>query len=101
MTHIKNLITTCSLCDESDAKQIEIMYEYPICSNCIKKFRLHTDHSLNKYILDMDAQKKENPSNLTFREEMERRLELVEKEYIKKKVKIKYILDRRLSPSLS
>ena len=42
-----------------------------------------------KYIADYNEEK-----DRTFKEEMEYRLDLIERDYIKKKIKLKYILDR-------
>lgn len=84
----------CTLCGELSPNQIEIMYEYEICKCCKSKLRLHRDKTLKKYILDLDEQKRLDSKKLDLREEMEQRLDFIEKDYIKKKIKLQYIIDR-------
>jgi len=63
---------------------VVVMYGYSICESCKKKMGLFTDKKIEEY-------KKNDPS---FKEDMIRRLGVVEKDYIKKKIKLLYILNK-------
>lgn len=84
----------CELCEESDQSLIEVLFEYPVCSVCSSKMGLFRDKTIARYIKEFELKKRKDPEELSFEEEMERRLEYIEKDYIKKKIKLNYILDR-------
>ena len=60
------------------------MYGYRICGSCKKKLRLFDDKTILRYL-------KENKG---FEEEMRSRIDLLSKDYKKKKIKLLYILER-------
>ena len=61
-----------------------LIFEYIICDSCKKKLGLFTDKKLKEYI-------KKDPN---FKKEINRRLDFIEKDYIKKKIKLLYIKER-------
>ena len=67
----------CFNCDSNG----EEFYGYFICENCKTNLKLFTDFKIMKYIADYNEEK-----DRTFKEEMEYRLDLVERDYIKKKI---------------
>ena len=77
--------TKCFNCNANG----EEFYGYYICESCKSNLKLFTDFKIMKYIAEYNEDKER-----TFKEEMEYRLDFVEKDYIKKKIKLKYILDR-------
>lgn len=60
------------------------MYEYFICDSCKNKLRLFTDETIKKY----------NYSNPAFKKEIKNRLKSLNKDYIKKRIKLLHVLDR-------
>lgn len=61
------------------------LYGYTICDPCKTKLRLFTPEIIKKY----------NSKNLEgFSKEIERRLDYLDKEYVKKRIKLLHILDQ-------
>jgi len=60
------------------------MYGYCICDSCKDKLRLFTDATIRKYKL-------KNPA---FEKEIQDRLDFLERDYMKKKIKLLYVQDR-------
>ena len=84
----------CYKCNEKNPAELQDMFGYTICSSCRSKMGLYQDKTLKKYVKSFEEAKKLDPGHLSFEEEMLRRLEIVEKDYISKKIKLQYILDR-------
>jgi len=59
------------------------LYGYMVCDSCKSKLRLFTDESIRRINESQDLAK-----------EMNRRLEILDNDYIKKRIKILHILDR-------
>ena len=66
----------CFNCGKITSKE---MYGYFICKSCKTKLRLFNDKTIKKYYL-------KNPEK--FSKEVDRRLDLIDKDYIKKKIKL-------------
>ncbi|RAJ11507.1 hypothetical protein [Arenibacter echinorum] len=67
----------CFNCDKNGKN----MYGYSICDSCRSKLRLFTKDTIKKY--------SENPEN--FPKEIQRRLDFLDKNYIKKRIKLLHI----------
>ena len=66
------------------------LYGYTVCADCKSKLGLFTDATIKKHIaLYQDPAKKRS-----YAQEIKYRLDFVEKDYIKKKLKLLHILDR-------
>ncbi len=61
------------------------MYGYAICDSCKSKLRLFTENTIKKY-------NSENPEN--FSKEIQRRLDFLDKDYIKKRIKLLHIQEQ-------
>lgn len=72
----------CFNCGEPGHK----FYGYTVCDSCKKELRLFTDKTVGKYV--------EKYSESEYREEIKERLSLVEKDFIKKRIKLLDILDK-------
>lgn len=77
---------SCFNCNSKKAKKFQ---GYNICDSCKSKLGLFTDETIKKYV---NVYKK--TKNKSFTEEIKRRLDVVEKDYTKKKIKLKYVLER-------
>lgn len=62
---------------------------YIICPKCKKKLGLFTDKKIMHYIEEYESTKEH-----TFEEEILRRLDVLDKEFIKKRIKLLHILSR-------
>ena len=67
---------TCYNCGKATAKEL---YNYPICDSCKSKLKLLTEVTIKKHY-------SKNPEE--FSKEIQRRLDFIEKDYIKKKIKL-------------
>jgi len=65
------------------------IYGYTICDTCKSKIGLFTDETIKKHILLYNESK-----NNSYAEEIEDRLIFIEKDYIKKKIKLLSIQER-------
>ncbi len=66
------------------------MFGYIICNSCKSKLGLFTEATIAKNITNY----KESSKKLSYEDEIKRRLDFVEKDYIKKNLKLKYILEQ-------
>ena len=75
----------CVLCDEEGKE----FYGYTICDSCILGLRLFKDETIKKYRDSYDC--KNGPA---YESEIDYRLDYLEKDYIKKRIKLLHINDR-------
>lgn len=66
------------------------MFGYSICESCKSNLGLFTDETIARHIADF----KEETGKLSYQDEIERRIEFIEKDFIKKKLKLQYILEK-------
>lgn len=66
----------CFNCEKTTS---ENMYGYPICNSCKSRLKLFSEETIKKHYL-------ENPER--FSQEIQRRLDYIEKDYLKKKIKL-------------
>ncbi|MCA9397329.1 hypothetical protein KC573_00735 [candidate division WWE3 bacterium] len=85
-----NKKTECEICGE--VHPTEIIYLYNICSKCESTLGLFSDKTITKHIETGIYKNKKEYIN-----EIDRRLELMKKDYIKKQIKLLHIKDRLLS----
>jgi DNA-directed RNA polymerase subunit RPC12/RpoP len=72
----------CVICKKNTTNTF--LYDYPICSACESQIALMADETIKKHF-------SHNPS---FENEAKFKLDYLEKDYIRKKIKLLHILDR-------
>ena len=73
---------TCFNCGKETTNNL---YNYPICDSCKSKLKLFSDETIKKYYLK-DPEK--------FSKEIQRRLEFIDKDYIKKRIKLLHVQEQ-------
>jgi hypothetical protein len=81
-----NMSKSCFNCGSQGSD----MYGFTICDPCKADLKLFSDETIKKHI----ARYKKSSSGRTYEQEIQYRLDFVEKDYIKKKIKLLHILDR-------
>lgn len=81
-----NSTQKCSLCGSPGSK----IFDYIICDSCKTKLGLFTDDTIKKHI----ALYKKSDKMRSYKDEVRYRLNFIEKDYIKKRIKLLHILDR-------
>lgn len=77
-------------CCQCEARgRLSNLYGYYFCDGCLSKLGLHSD----KTILQ-NADKYEQSKTIVYHDEVIRRLQLMERDFAKKKVKLLHILER-------
>ncbi len=77
----------CRLCGNGDSDDL---YGYAICDECKSGLGLFTDQTIKKHVsMYGDPAKKHS-----YEEEIVERLDFIEKDYVKKKIKLLHVLDR-------
>lgn len=71
----------CVICKNLGNK----LFEYYVCDDCKKKLGLPSEKTINRHI---DSYKKKNKS---FEDEIKYRLDFIEKDYVKKRIKLLHI----------
>jgi len=66
----------------------EEFYGYVICQGCRSKLGLFTDKTIERQASEYAGGKK------AYEEEIRRRLEFIETDYVKKKIKLMHVMDR-------
>ena len=72
----------CFNCNENGTQ----LFEFTICNSCKKGLRLFTDETIEKHIQKFTKK--------GYKKDLAKKLELLEKTYIKKKIKLLDILDK-------
>ena len=75
--------TKCFQCGKRGSE----LYGYTICDECKSKLGLLTDETINKHLM---LYKKKNRS---YEDEIRRRLDFIDRDYKKKRIKLLYVLD--------
>ena len=73
---------TCYNCGKTTTKEL---YNYPVCDSCKSKLKLPSVATINKHY----SENKEE-----FSKEIQRRLDVIEKDYINKKIKLLYVKEK-------
>ena len=82
----------CFKCRTSN--QLEGIYGYAVCSECKSKLGLFTKETVQRQAKEYHKDNRKNAEADTYEEEIRRRLELIEEEYIGKKIRLLSILDK-------
>jgi hypothetical protein len=80
-----NTIKSCFAC----GAEAEEMYGYLICEKCKSKLGLFTDDTIKR-----NTQEFMDSSRHSYLDEINRRLDIMDKDYIKKRIKLLHIKDR-------
>ena len=91
---MENKSNQCFKCDGTYDSEIIILYGYNVCEQCKSKMGLHQDKTLRKYVADFQKAREIDANEPSFEDEMKRRLNVIEKDYISKKIKLLHVLDR-------
>ncbi len=84
-----NTIPKGQICSQCGSKEkLEVLYGYPFCQPCKIKLGLFTDNTIKRHF------KTYLESNKSYEADIKHRLEFIEHDFIKKKVKLLHILDR-------
>lgn len=67
-----------------------VMFDYTICESCKSKLGLFTEATIARHISTYQTSSKQ----ISYEAEIMRRLDYIEKDYIKKKLKLLYILEK-------
>lgn len=90
MKNIKPILmksaSKCSLCGSPGLK----IFDYILCNSCKAKLGLFTDDTITKHIKLYNKAKKTR----SYADEARYRLNFIEKDYIKKRIKLLHILER-------
>ncbi len=81
-----NKVKKCFQCGEDGSE----LYGYTICDSCRSKLGLFSDETIGKHISLYDKPIKKR----SYEEEIKFRLDFIEKEYTKKRIKLLHILER-------
>lgn len=73
---------SCDLCGTKS--DLEDLYDYTICNSCKSDLRLFADKSIKRFMT----------KNKDLEKEMKGRLEFLDKDYIKKRIKLLHVLER-------
>lgn len=85
----------CYRCEGDSGASVFQLYGYSICELCKTELALHHERTIqrNKAAFEAAASTRKNPEKLTYKEEVERRLVIMEKDHISKRIKLMHILD--------
>jgi arsenate reductase-like glutaredoxin family protein len=78
------MVDSCIFCGEDGTD----LYGYDICDSCKKKLKLIKDETIQKHIAMYDQK------DHSYHDEIQNRLDLLEKDHIQKKIKLLHIQDR-------
>ena len=78
------------ICFNCKSNDTTMLYGYAVCKSCASKLLHHKDDTIKKWIDDFKPTKE----HTTFAEDIQARLDFIEKDYIKKKIKLLNIQDR-------
>jgi len=78
----------CFQCGKTDNSCTEL-FGYIICDSCKSKLGLFTDKTIKKHIMHYQQSK-----DRSYEEEIHFRLDYLDKDYIKKRIKLLYIQER-------
>ncbi|MEM7372951.1 MAG: hypothetical protein AAF587_30295 [Bacteroidota bacterium] len=89
--------TTTEQCFKCQGKRGQVskhIYGYPMCEICYSKLGLLSDTTIKKHALSHEDTRGYDPLHPSFEDEINRRLEAVEKSYINTRIKLLHILER-------
>ena len=77
----------CFICNAEAYSQL---FGIPICTLCASELRLFTDDTIRRQVANYKASER----YASYRDEISDRLAFVEKDYLKKNIKLLHVLDR-------
>ena len=85
----------CYKCDETfNSNVLNVLYGYTVCDSCKKNLWLFHDTTIKKHVAAYNNAKKEDSTHLSYEEDVQQRLDFIEKDYISKKIKLLHIQER-------
>jgi len=84
----------CFRCGESYGNRHTDLYGFNVCGRCKPKLGLLKDQTIKKHISSFEKAKKEFPDNPSFEQEISDRLIILDRDYIRKKIKLLHIQER-------
>ncbi|TRX47053.1 hypothetical protein FNH22_30625 [Fulvivirga sp. M361] len=82
---------SCFRCAEEDESFLEDLYGYTVCNACTIKLGLYHDETIQKHASSYQRAKDLDPAKPSYQEEVDRRLVMMEKDYIAKRIKLLHI----------
>lgn len=84
----------CFRCQEDEVEVLENLFGYTVCKACITKLGLYHDQTIKKHKASFERARELNPAKPTYKDEVDYRLSMMEKDYISKRIKLLHIRDR-------
>ncbi len=84
----------CYRCGGIHGSENMKLHGYTICTTCRSKLGLLTDKTIKRHLKSFEKAKAIDPNKLTYEEEIRRRVEYLEKDYISKRIKLFHVLER-------
>lgn len=87
--------TYCYKCDQSlESNEAIQLFDYTICNPCKKDLGLLQDKTIEKHFKSFDASYNSKFDSKSYAEEIDHRLNYIEKYYISSKIKLLHIKER-------
>ncbi|MDP6731592.1 MAG: hypothetical protein QF877_02340, partial [Gammaproteobacteria bacterium] len=86
-------LNPCYICSIG-ADGVQNLYGYDVCHSCKSKLGLLKDNTLRKHILSYEKVRETVPENPTYKEEVDYRLNYMEENYIRQRIKLLHIQER-------
>ncbi|MEL6673260.1 MAG: hypothetical protein AAFR61_13745 [Bacteroidota bacterium] len=84
----------CFNCEGTQGPTTEILYGHAICDACKGTLGLYQDATIEKHRAAYAEKQQLDPAAPSFQDELYRRLEKLEKDFILRKIKFMHMLDR-------
>ncbi|MEQ9405618.1 MAG: hypothetical protein RIM99_18660 [Cyclobacteriaceae bacterium] len=84
----------CFRCGETEQGSLENLYGYTVCKACQGDLKLYQDITIKMHISAFKKARLINPKKLSYKEEVDYRLVEMEKDYIRKRIRLLHIQDR-------
>jgi DNA-directed RNA polymerase subunit RPC12/RpoP len=85
---------SCYRCGEKKETLLQPVYEFIICESCHSKIVLFKDETMIRHIRDLAEHGDMKKAYMDYKADLEKRLDFIEKDYITKRIKLLYLLDR-------
>ena len=85
-------MSPCFRCGNTE--RLEAVYGYPVCPDCRPQLGLYADKTIQKHIRRFADAARRDPENLTYAEEVERKLLVMERDYIARRIKLLHLQER-------
>ena len=84
----------CFSCGSTNQSRIKNLYGYDICDSCEPTLGLYKDNTIRKHIASYEKNREAVPENPTYAQEVDYRVEAMEEDYIRRRLKLLHIRAR-------